>query len=180
MNLGDPFYYITGKKPIKINKSLLDKDSTYRQKTLWHEWLHMIFGPHELDVINDKASTEVERIYACSSLCFDGAKATRCACAKCLETDTCSNRCAGFEACVSKPTNCVPKNSCSGTYSVFTPGLSCGANCCIQGHPNQVPGYMAEHYCATGLWTGNGLRACFLSEDPGPNNCSGDCPFPKK
>lgn len=90
----------------------------------------------------------------------------------------CGRKCAAGAKCENG--QCVPKKPCSGTYSVFTPGLACGKNCCIPGHPNQVPGYMAEHSCATGLWTGSGQATCFLSADPGPNTCSGDCPFPEK
>src|SRR5262249_39039548 len=46
-----------------------------------------------------RLAKETDRAYACESLCFDGAKASQCVCAKCLETDVCDPRCANLSPC---------------------------------------------------------------------------------
>jgi hypothetical protein len=112
-----------------------------QQATMWHEWLHNSLGAHDAGFLNLDLQTRAEsdRVAACTVLCFPGIpvgaispeeippKATRCACAKCLNTNPCDKRCAGFAKCSSSH----DWDDCGWSYKDATPlgdikGTKCG------------------------------------------------------
>ena len=121
------------------------READQRLSTLFHELLHFN-GPNEDD--NNERNTaerhELERTYACESLCFGFPPPTRCSCAVCLETKSCDAKCKALGSCAttedvqSDPDNCgscgnkctACQNCAAGTCGP-TPGPTvCGTSCC--------------------------------------------------
>ena len=121
------------------------READARISTLFHELLHFN-GPNEDD--NNERNTaqrhELERTYACESLCFGFPPPTRCSCAVCLETKSCDAKCKSLGSCAttedvqSDPDNCgscgnkctACQNCTAGTCGP-TPGPTvCGTSCC--------------------------------------------------
>jgi len=71
-----------------------------QKNVLFHELLHLYFGAHQPSVGGPR-QTEFDPTYACAGMCFplDNAPTTKCACATCLGTDVCDQRCGGFASC---------------------------------------------------------------------------------
>jgi len=68
-----------------------------QQNVLWHELLHVTYGPH----LPGHTVTD-DPTYACTALCFNktqSPKATKCQCATCLATDPCDPRCDQYADC---------------------------------------------------------------------------------
>lgn len=68
-----------------------------QQNVLWHELLHVTYGPH----LPGHTTTD-DPTYACTALCFNKTQtplATKCQCATCLATDPCDPRCDQYADC---------------------------------------------------------------------------------
>jgi len=68
-----------------------------QQNVLWHELLHVTYGPH----LPGHTVTD-DPTYACTALCFNKTqtpRATKCQCATCLATDPCDPRCDQYADC---------------------------------------------------------------------------------
>ena len=84
---------------------------------LFHEFMHGVIGGHLDVIVNSPIESPatrrdrlmrryVDRVDACEAYCF-AETPTKCACATCLETDTCDTRCSGLASCV--------ENDCTGS-----------------------------------------------------------------
>ena len=104
--------------------------SDYEQgKILWHEMLHLHFGPH-----NEKAKTlsrydEYDEVTACEDLCFGPADVTKCKCARCLKTDKCDPRCQIYQECDSSIGYICPCPAGPNAYRYFDTCTECLVTC---------------------------------------------------
>jgi len=87
-----------------VNLTICDaffaSDANWQRSTLFHELEHLSEPPHDPTVENQAGDKnwEVDPVYACESMCFNGA-ATKCSCATCLRTTVCSSRCSAHGEC---------------------------------------------------------------------------------
>ena len=96
------FYNPKSTIEISVNQARFFTDlSDYEQgKTLWHEMLHLHFGPHNKNAKRNLSRyDEFDQVTACEDLCFGPADVTKCKCARCLKTDKCDPRCQIYQEC---------------------------------------------------------------------------------
>jgi hypothetical protein len=104
-----PFPYPLDLNPhatIEVNQDFFCSLSPAEQlSTLFHEVMHLLIPEHDPNKEAAAASGDhgADQLYACEDLCFQPhASTTQCACATCLETTKCDQRCAtslGFQTC---------------------------------------------------------------------------------
>ena len=102
---GDAASYmgVVGARRLSFDKaSYFRSPDGVRIRTVWHEWLHLWTGPHAPGFELGPQTMEVDRTNACVSLCFGGAKTSRCACELCLGLPPGDARCGGLAACASQ------------------------------------------------------------------------------
>ncbi len=116
---------------IIVNKDgFFTKLSEYEQsKTLWHEMLHNHFGPHNKKARELPRFDEFDQTEACVDLCFGPDPTTKCACARCLGTNMCDQRCGIHWECDPKLGAICPCKSGPNANRVFPTCKECLATC---------------------------------------------------
>jgi hypothetical protein len=99
-------YNADGTIQLNVNRGLLECDGNRQMRTIFHEFMHLVQGGH--DVYDDipkpgpLSNTYSDPVRACEGLCFDAAP-TKCTCAACLGTKACDPRCTNMNSCVVRP-----------------------------------------------------------------------------
>jgi hypothetical protein len=115
---------------IKVDMSLFDQlDPESQSAVLWHELLHLEFGPHPDGIRDWKRFREADQLTACEDLCFKKKLATKCSCARCLGTDICDPRCAPYKGCAPQLGVICPCPKGKNAYKWFPTCQECLSRC---------------------------------------------------
>jgi len=125
------FYDPTTDIEISVNGDrFFNNLSDYEQgKVLWHEMLHLHFGPHNKKARSLSRFDEYDPTTACEDLCFGPADVSKCKCASCLKTTKCDQRCAIYQNCDSNLGYICPCPTGPNAFKYFDECTDCLVAC---------------------------------------------------
>lgn len=125
------FYDPTIDIEISVNQDRFFTElSDYEQgKVLWHEMLHLHFGPHNKKARSLSRFDEYDPTTACEDLCFGPNDVTKCKCARCLKTTKCDQRCSLYQECDSNIGYICPCPSGPNAFRYFDTCTDCLVTC---------------------------------------------------
>lgn len=157
-----------GRIPLQVNTDLGTCSVAYQDGSLFHELMHLIHGGHDSNLeallespgsnVQNEQYAYMDRMRSCERLCF-GTLKTKCACASCLETKACDERCDQYSSCI------VREPNPDGGTPIAVMSEAVGAICQSNANPSMGAVFRTMAACMSACGAGSSCRSKSLSCD---------------